>query len=102
LFFGSTSDFQNLTAQIPNSASYVIMRLGRMQYMDQSGLYAMEDMLQDLKKKNIDVLFVGLLKQPRYMMERIDIIPDFISEAHIFTTFKECVQWIKENVKDRK
>ena len=56
------------------------MRLGRMQYMDQSGLYAMEDMLQNLKKKNIDVLFVNLLKQPRYMMERIGIIPDFISE----------------------
>ena len=27
--------------------------LRRMQYMDQSGLYAMEDMLQDLKTKNV-------------------------------------------------
>ena len=51
LFFGSTSDFQVLTKQIPETASTVIMRLGRMQYMDQTGLYAMEDMLQDLKKK---------------------------------------------------
>jgi SulP family sulfate permease len=101
LFFGSTSEFQQLTLQIPDTASYVIMRLGRMQYMDQSGLYAMEDMLLELKKKNIDVLFVGLLKQPRYMMERIDIIPDFISNEHIFTTFNDCVKWIKENVKDQ-
>jgi SulP family sulfate permease len=101
LFFGSTSEFQQLTAQIPEKATYVIMRLGRMQYMDQSGLYAMEDMLLDLKKKNINVLFVNLLKQPRYMMERIDIIPDFISEEHIFTTFQDCVTWIKENVKDQ-
>jgi len=101
LFFGSTSNFQQLTLQIPDTAHYVIMRLGRMQYMDQSGLYAMEDMLQDLKAKNVDVLFVGLLQQPRYMMERIDIIPDFISEEHIFTNFKECVKWIKENVEDK-
>ncbi|WP_199757240.1 SulP family inorganic anion transporter [Formosa maritima] len=101
LFFGSTSEFQQLTAQIPDTASYVIMRLGRMQYMDQSGLYAMEDMLLDLKKRNIDVVFVGLLKQPRYMMERIDIIPDFIPEEQIFTTFKDCVKWIKEHVKDK-
>ena len=78
LFFGSTSDFQQLTAQIPDTASTVILRLGRMQYMDQSGLYAMEDMLQDLKTRDVEVLFVGLLQQPRYMMERIDIIPDFI------------------------
>jgi len=100
LFFGSTSEFQNLTLQIPDTASTVIMRLGRMQYMDQSGLYAMEDMLQDLKTKGVEVLFVNLLKQPRYMMERIDIIPDFIPEEHIFNSFDDCASWVKENVKD--
>jgi SulP family sulfate permease len=57
-------------------------------------------MLQDLKVKGVDVLFVNLLKQPRYMMERIDIIPDFISEKHIFKSFKECLSWIKQNIKD--
>ncbi len=100
LFFGSTSDFQALTQQIPITAKMVILRLGRMQYMDQSGLYAMEDMLQDLKKNDVEVLFVGLLKQPRYMMERIDIIPDFIPNEHIFKTFDTCLSWIKANVKN--
>lgn len=100
LFFGSTSDFQQLTLQIPDTASTVILRLGRMQYMDQTGLYAMEDMLLDLKTRNVDVLFVNLLKQPRYMMERIDIIPDFVPEAHIFESIKECLSWIKVNIKD--
>lgn len=98
LFFGSTSDFQNLAAQIPDTASFVIMRLEQMQYMDQSGLYVMEDMLLDLKKKNIDVVFVSLLEQPRYMMERIDIIPDFISEDRIFNDFTKCIEWIKDTL----
>ena len=62
LFFGSTSDFQQLALQIPDTASVVNMRLGRMQYMDQSGLYAMEDMLQDLKVKGVEVLFVNLFE----------------------------------------
>lgn len=101
LFFGSTSDFQQLYSQIPETAEIVILRLGRMQYMDQSGLYAMEDMLQDLNKKGIEVLFVGLLKQPRYMMERIDIIPDLIPKEHIFKEFKECLFWIKKNIIDK-
>ncbi len=100
LFFGSTSEFQQLAEQIPETANTVIIRLGRMQYMDQSGLYAMEDVLQDLNNKNIQVLFVGLLKQPKYMMERIDIIPDLIPKEHIFETFKECMKWVKKNVKD--
>lgn len=101
LFFGSTSDFQSLAAQIPATASTVIIRLGRMQYMDQSGLYAMEDVLQELNKNNITVLFVGLLKQPKYMMERIGIIPDLIHADQMFNTFKDCTTWIKSNVKDK-
>jgi SulP family sulfate permease len=88
LFFGSTSEFQQLYKQIPDEAKTVVIRLSRMQYMDQSGLYVMEDTLQDLKAKGVDVIFVGLLKQPRYMMERIDIIPDFIPEGKIFQSFK--------------
>ncbi|MCL6267367.1 SulP family inorganic anion transporter [Flagellimonas sp. 2012CJ39-3] len=100
LFFGSTSDFQQLAEQIPDTASNVVIRLDRMQYMDQSGLYAMEDVLQDLKKKDINVMFVGILDQPKYMMERIDIIPDLIPRESIFEDFKECLAWIKENVKD--
>ncbi|MGB5436508.1 MAG: SulP family inorganic anion transporter [Maribacter sp.] len=101
LFFGSTNEFQALADQIPETASYVIIRLDRMQYMDQSGLYAMEDVLQELNKNKVTVLFVDLQRQPRYMMERIDIIPDFIPEEHIFETFQECTTWIKEHVKDK-
>jgi SulP family sulfate permease len=70
------------------------MRLGRMQYMDQTGLYAMEEMLLNLKQKEVDVVFINLLPQPRYMMERIDIIPDIVSEDQIFKSFKECMSKI--------
>jgi SulP family sulfate permease len=98
LFFGSTSEFQNLANQIPSTASTVIIRMGRMQYLDQSGLYTLEDVLMELKKSNIDVLFVNVLRQPRYMMERVDIIPHLIPEEHIFKNFTECLTWIKKNV----
>lgn len=99
LFFGSTSDFQQLASQIPNSAAVVVIRLGRMQYIDQSGLYAMEDVLADLTKREIKVLLVNVLNQPKYMLERIDIIPDLVPEEQIFATFSECLKWINENVK---
>jgi len=100
LFFGSTSDFQALANQIPKTASTVIIRMGRMQYIDQSGLYAMEDVLIDLVNKKVTVLFVNIPEQPRYMLERIDIIPDLIAPDQIFDNFKECITWIKNNVKD--
>ena len=68
--------------------------------MDQSGLYAMEDVLQDLINKNVTVLLVDILDQPRYMMERIDIIPDLIPQEHIFENFKSCMYWVEQNIKD--
>ena len=100
LFFGSTSEFQQLAEQIPDTATHVVIRMDRMQYMDQSGLYAMEDVLQDLIKNNVTVLMVDILDQPRYMMERIDIIPDLIPKDHIFADFKSCMDWVEENVED--
>ena len=100
LFFGSTSDFQALSKQIPDTAKVVVIRLGRMQYLDQSGLYVMEDALLDLKKNNVKILFVNLRNQPKYMMERIDIIPGLVPKDLIFKDFKSCLHWIKNNVED--
>ncbi|PKA83157.1 SulP family sulfate permease [Ulvibacter sp. MAR_2010_11] len=101
LFFGSTSDFQQLATQIPETASAVIIRMGRMQYIDQSGLYAMEDVLIDLSRRNIKVLMVNVLEQPKYMLERIDIIPDLVPHERLFKNFRECLNWINENVKNK-
>ena len=99
LFFGSTSDFQQLAKQIPKEASVIILRLDKMSYMDQSGLYAMEDVLVDLIGNNKKVLLINPIEQPKYMLERIDIIPDLIPESQIFDSFKSSMVWIKENTK---
>ena len=97
LFFGTTSDFQVLAKQIPENATTVIIRMGRMPYMDQSGLYVMEEVLIDLVKEGKTVLLVNTLEQPKYMMERIDIIPDLIPKEHLFIDFKSSMVWVKEN-----
>ncbi|WP_457618315.1 SulP family inorganic anion transporter [Lutibacter sp.] len=102
LFFGSTSYFQQLVKQIPDTASVIIIRMGRMQYIDQSGLYAMEDVLVDLTKQGKKILLVNIIEQPRYMLERIDIIPDLIPEEQIFDSFEDSLTWIKENIKSVK
>lgn len=100
LFFGSTSDFQQLMQQIPETASTLIIRMGRMPYIDQSGLYALEDALVELSKQGKKIVLVDILEQPKYLLERIDIIPDLVPKDQIFNTFDESIVWIKENVKD--
>ena len=97
LFFGSTSDFQQLAKQIPNDSGVIIIRLEKMPYMDQSGLYAMEDVLVDLVSSGKKVLLVGLVEQPKYMLERIDIIPNLIPQDHVFENLDESILWVKDH-----
>ena len=100
LFFGSTSDFQQLMKQIPETASTIIIRMGKMTYIDQSGLYALEDALAELCGQGKKIVLVDVLEQPKYLLERIDIIPDLVPKDQIFNNFEEGLVWIKENVKD--
>ncbi|MEL6811093.1 MAG: SulP family inorganic anion transporter [Bacteroidota bacterium] len=100
LFFGNTSDFQELAKGIPSTATHVIIRMGKVDYLDQSGLYALEEALMRFSQANIEVHFVNLQKQPRVLMENIDIIPDLVPKEHIFDNFKETMKWIRENVED--
>ena len=96
LFFGSTSDFQQLSKQIPATAHTVIIRMGRVPYMDQSGLYAMEDVINGLVSSGKTVLIAGIQQQPQYMLRRLNIIPDLIPKGQVFDNFRDCLVWIKE------
>ena len=100
LFFGYTNEFQQLAGEIPHTASHVIIRMGRVPYIDQSGLYALEEVLMKLRNDGVTPLLTNLQKQPRYLMERIDIIPDLVPEEHIFDKFQECMKFIKDNVEN--
>jgi len=98
LFFGYTNDFQDLVNQIPKTASHVIIRMDRVPYIDQSGIFAMEDAMIDMENDDITPIFVGLKEQPKFMLDRIGIIPDLVPEDHVFEDFESCANWIKANV----
>jgi len=96
LFFGFTSDFVNISKQIPPSADVAIIRMDRVPYIDQSGLFALEDVLLDLNQQNIDTLIVGVQSQPKYLMKIIGIIGKLIPEEQIFENFEECRNYVIE------
>ncbi|MBT8262621.1 MAG: SulP family inorganic anion transporter [Bacteroidia bacterium] len=100
MFFGNTNDFHELAKGIPDTASHVIIRMDKVPYMDQSGLYAMEETLYRFSKTNITAVLVHLERQPRVMMESIDIIPDLLPPERIFEDFDEVLVYLNENVED--
>ncbi len=83
LFFGFASEFQSMVDKRDVNIKALILRMDRVPYIDQSGLYALENALFDLKKKNTPVILVGLEDQPKDMLLAIGIIPNLVREDAI-------------------
>ena len=99
LFFGSTDGFQKLAKTISKGANTVLFRFDRMEYIDQSGLYALEDLLVDLSKQQKRIYFINLQNQPRYMMERVRLIPRLVSEQNIFDNINDYIKTTNKLIK---
>ncbi len=95
LFFGFASRFQDMISALPEIEA-VIIRMEKVPYVDQSGLYAMEDAVKNLQAQNIKVVFTGLYGQPKDMFEVFSIVPGFVEAEHSFGTFKDCLTWLEE------
>lgn len=97
LFFGFVSTFQSMMQQLP-SVEVVIIRMARVPYIDQSGLYAMEDAILEMQSRDIAVIFTGMNDQVRDMIERINLIPGLVPKEHNFATFAEARSWLSERL----
>ncbi|MFV0607305.1 MAG: SulP family inorganic anion transporter [Niabella sp.] len=100
VFFGVTDEVKQLADGIPDHAKCLVINMTDVPYMDQSGLYTIEDIILSMEKKGVIVVLVNLQGQPKYMLEKIDIIPDLISKQHIFTNIEDCMKWIEDNISD--
>lgn len=98
LFFGMISGFNALMKSIPD-VEIAVIRMDKVPYVDQSGLYAMEEAIFELKNRNIKIAFIGLYGQTKDMFEKIDIIPDLVAKELCFVSTSECENWINNELK---
>jgi SulP family sulfate permease len=96
MFFGFTARFQELIKEVSGKLKVLILCMDRVPYIDQSGLYAIEDAVLDLEREGAVVIFTGVDTQPMDMMRRIDIIPDLVPEEHIFSSFDDALAWVRD------
>ena len=95
LFFGFSSGFRDLAEALPAEAETIVVRMERVPYVDQSGLYTLEDTILRLTKEGKQVVLTGLQTQPADMLQRIELIPNLISNDRIFETFDDCQAWFE-------
>lgn len=101
LFFGFSSGFRTLTDELPKATQTLVVRMERVPYIDQSGLYTLEDSILRLTQEEKSVVLTGLQTQPADMLRRIGLIPNLIPEEHAFETFDDCLKWLGDQPKDQ-
>ena len=99
MFFGFTSRFQELIKELDPSIKVLIIRMKKVPYIDQSGVYVMEEAVLELRIKGVVGFMTGVIPQPLDMMKKINIIPGLISEEFLFKKFANCELWLKYNLK---
>jgi SulP family sulfate permease len=96
MFFGFAAKFQERINKLPD-IKYIIIRMEKVPFIDQTGLYALEEAILSLEQRNINVILTGFKKQPYDMLRKVRIIPNLISEDNIYADFKDAVRWLARN-----
>ncbi len=95
IFFGTINRFKEVMQTVPDDAKVVIIRMRLVSFMDQSGLYAMEEAIKELQDRGAQVLMTIIQPQPLYMLRKMNVIPDLVPEDHTFETFEACTEFLK-------
>jgi sulfate permease, SulP family len=88
LFFGFARGFLNIAARAAGGR-LLVLRMDRVSLMDQSGAYALQDALVDLKSEGMRIVIVGLPLAQRDILEAIQVIPELVSREDLFADFTE-------------
>lgn len=100
IFFGTINKFKEVMQTVPTDAKIVIIRMRLVSFMDQSGLYAMEEAIKDIQARGAQVLMTIIQPQPLYMLTKMNLIPDLVPEEHTFKTFEDCTEYLKLKIEN--
>ncbi len=98
LFFGYTTHLKNQMSTLDPDIEALIIRMDQVPLIDQSGLYTLEDIIFDLEQRGVKVLMVNIQEQPCDMFKSIDIIPDLVSDEHIFANIAEAFAYLRSDI----
>jgi len=91
LFFGNAGPLQRKLGGM-TSARAIVLHMGDVRYLDQSGVYALADLVSDMTKAGTDIYIAQLHEEPRDLLERLGVAPGAVPEEHIFTNAEEAVR----------
>lgn len=90
LFFGNAGPLQRKLGGMKDARA-VVLHMGDVRYLDQSGVYALADLVSDMKEAGTDIYVAELHEEPRDLLARLGVAPGAIAEGHIFTRAEDAI-----------
>ena len=90
LFFGNAGPLQRKLGGLQH-AEAVVIHMGAVPFLDQSGAYALADIVTDLQAKDVDLFLCALQPEPAQVLLNLGVAPGKVNAAHIMVTAEEAI-----------
>jgi SulP family sulfate permease len=67
-------------------------------FIDQSGLYALEETLLDLQKNNVVIAISGPNQKVLDQLMNVNVIPNFVPKSHVFHDAESLQSWLNDEI----
>lgn len=92
IFFGEVKNFDIAITKMQD-AKYLIIKFYNVHIVDQSGAYAIEEAIKQLKRHGVKVLFVGMTPVIKSFLTKLGSI-DMVTEKYCFDSFEDALSYI--------
>ncbi len=94
LFFGAVDQFRDTIRTMNKKPRILVLEVSNLLVIDGSGIKALEDLINELKKEGTELMVSGIHKQPLFELTRSGIV-DLIDENKLFGSIDETLEFIK-------
>jgi SulP family sulfate permease len=90
LFFGAAETLERALVHIRRQARVLVLRLGKVPFVDATGITALEDMIKDFRRRGAAVVLTEVRPNVRYKLERAGVI-EALGGENIVGTLEEAI-----------
>ena len=94
LFYGFSDQFKEQAEAIKGKDA-VIINMSSVPYIDASGIYVLEEVIQNFKAKNIEVVLVGVKDHIFKEFEELKVIPKTLPEEKAYNSVRSGLKYLK-------
>ena len=101
LFYGFSDQFKEQAEAIVGKDA-VIINMSHVPYIDASGIYVLEEVIQNFKEKKIEVILVGVKDHIFKQFEELKVIPNTLAEEKAYNSVRSGLKYLKFQLEEKK